>query len=42
LLKLGRPAICLETQHVRAGMSAQRNRTDKADALGLTHLVSTG
>jgi transposase len=27
LLKLGLPAICLETQHVRAAMSAQRNKT---------------
>ena len=25
LLKLGLPVICLETQHVRAAMSAQRN-----------------
>ena len=42
LLKLGLPAICLETQHVRAAMSAQRNKTDKADALGLAHLMRTG
>ena len=33
LKKLGLPAVCLETQHVRAAMSAQRNKTDKADAL---------
>ena len=33
LKKLGLPAICLETQHVRAALSAQRNKTDKADAL---------
>ena len=42
LLRLGLPAICLETQHVRAAMSAQRNKTDKADALGLAHLMRTG
>jgi transposase len=34
LLRLGLPAVCLETRHVRAAMSAQRNKTDKADALG--------
>lgn len=32
--KLGLPAICLETVHVRAAMSAQRNKTDRADAPG--------
>lgn len=42
LLKLGVPAICLETVHVRAAMSAQRNKTDKADALGIAHLMRTG
>jgi transposase len=30
LLKLGLPAVCLETKHVRAAMSAQRNKTDAA------------
>jgi transposase len=42
LLKLGLPAICLETLHVRAAMSAQRNKTDKADALGIAHMMRTG
>ncbi|WP_322418091.1 IS110 family RNA-guided transposase [Mesorhizobium huakuii] len=42
LRKLGLPAICLETVHVRAAMSAQRNKTDKADALGIAHLMRTG
>lgn len=42
LLKLGLPAICLETQHVRAAMSAQRNKTDQADALGIAHIMRTG
>jgi transposase len=39
---LGLPAVCLETRHVRAAMSAQRNKTDAADALGLAHLMRTG
>ena len=42
LRNLGLPAICLETQHVRAAMSAQRNKTDKADALGIAHIMRTG
>ncbi|ESW90267.1 hypothetical protein X772_08350 [Mesorhizobium sp. LSJC280B00] len=29
----------METQHVRAAMSAQRNKTDKADALGIAHIM---
>jgi transposase len=39
LLKLGLPAVCLETQHVRAALKAQRNKTD---ALGIAHLMRTG
>ncbi|MDK1494272.1 IS110 family transposase [Sinorhizobium sp. 7-81] len=39
LKKLGLPAVCLETQHVRAAMSAQRNKTD---ALGIAHIMRTG
>ena len=42
LKALGIPAVCLETHHVRAAMSAQRNKTDAADALGLAHIVRTG
>jgi transposase len=42
LEKLGLPVICLETQHVRAVLKAQRNKTDKTDALGLAHLMRTG
>lgn len=42
LKKLGLPTVCLETQHVRAAMSAQRNKTDKADALGIAHIMRTG
>ena len=42
LKKLGLPVICLETQHVRAAMSAQRNKTDEKDALGIAHIMRTG
>lgn len=42
LLRVGLPAICLETVHVRAAMSAQRNKTDKAGAFGIAHLMRTG
>ena len=42
LLALGVPAVCLETCQVRAAMSAQRNKTDATDALGLAHLMRTG
>lgn len=42
LVKFGLPAICLETRHVRAAMSAQRNKTDAADALGIAHIMRTG
>lgn len=42
MLKLGLPAVCLETQHARAALSAQRNKTDKADALGIAHIMRTG
>jgi hypothetical protein len=39
---LGLPAVCLETRHVHAAMSAQRNKTDATDALGIAHIVRTG
>ncbi|MGL4239626.1 MAG: IS110 family transposase, partial [Beijerinckiaceae bacterium] len=42
LLKHGLPTICLETQHVRAAMAAQRNKTDAADALGIAHIMRIG
>ncbi len=42
LKEAGVPAVCLETRHVRAAMSAQRNKTDATDALGLAHIVRTG
>ena len=42
LKAIGLPVVCLETRHVRASMSAQRNKTDAADALGIAHLMRTG
>jgi transposase len=42
LLAAGVPAVCLETRNVRAAMSAQRNKTDAKDALGLAHIMRTG
>jgi transposase len=42
LLKLGLPVVCLERQHARAALSAQRNKTDAVDALGLAHIMRTG
>ncbi len=42
LVKRGLAAVCLETRHVRAAMSAQRNKTDATDALALAHIVRTG
>jgi transposase len=42
LKRLGLPVVCVETRHVRAAMSAQRNKTDAADALGIAQLMRTG
>jgi len=42
LLKLGLLAVCLEILHVCAALKAQRNKTDKADALGIAHIMRTG
>lgn len=42
LKEMGLPVVCLETRHVRAAMSAQRNKTDAADALGIAHIMRTG
>ncbi|WP_075255857.1 IS110 family RNA-guided transposase [Herbaspirillum camelliae] len=42
LLAQGLPAVCLEARRVRAALSAQRNKTDAADALGIAHIVRTG
>jgi transposase len=38
----GLPAVCLEAWNVRAALSAMRNKTDKADARGIAHIMRTG
>jgi transposase len=39
---IGYPAICLECRHVKAGLSARRNKTDRNDARGIAQLVRLG
>lgn len=36
---IGYPAICLECRHVKAGLRAMRNKTDRNDARGIAQLV---
>lgn len=38
----GYPAICLECRHVKAGLGAMRNKTDRNDARGIAQLVRLG
>jgi transposase len=38
----GYPALCLECRHVKAGLSAMRNKTDRNDARGISQLVRLG
>ena len=38
LRALGLPVICLDARHARAALSAQVNKTDKNDALGLAQI----
>jgi transposase len=42
LKQRGLPAICVEAWHMRAALSAMRNKTDKADARGIAHIMRTG
>ena len=42
LRNVGYPAICLECRHVKAGLGAMRNKTDRNDARGIAHLVRLG
>jgi len=42
LKQRGVPAICLEARHARAALSAMRNKTNRADARGIAHIVRTG
>lgn len=38
----GMPAICMECRHVKAGLGAMRNKTDRNDARGIAQLVRLG
>ena len=38
----GYPVICLECRHVKAGLSAMRNKTDRNDARGIAQLLRLG
>ena len=38
----GYQAICLECRHVKAGLSAMRNKTDRNDARGIAQLIRLG
>jgi transposase len=38
----GFPAICMECRHVKAGLGAMRNKTDRNDARGIAQLVRLG
>jgi transposase len=38
----GYPALCLECRHVKAGLGAMRNKTDRNDARGIAQLVRLG
>lgn len=42
LQRLGFPVLCLEALHTRASLAAQRNKTDKNDALGIAQLLRSG
>lgn len=42
LLAAGWPAICIETRHAKAAMSAQQVKTDRNDARGIAHIMRTG
>ena len=38
----GLPVVCLETRQVKAALSAQKNKTDRSDAVGIGQIVRTG
>src|SRR5450759_5196384 len=38
LAEAGLPAICVETRHMRAGLKAQINKTDRNDARGIADI----
>lgn len=42
LAEAGLPAVCVETWHMKAVLSAQVNRTDRNDARGTTQMMRVG
>ena len=42
LVEAGLPAICVEAQHMRSALSAQRNKTDRNDARGIAQMMRVG
>ena len=42
LVEAGLPAICVETRHMHAALSAQINKTDRNDALGIAQMMRVG
>jgi transposase len=38
----GLPVVCMECRHVKAGLGAMRNKTDRNDARGIAQLVRLG
>ncbi len=42
LAEAGLPAICVETRHMRAVLSAQINKTDRNDARGIARMMRAG
>jgi transposase len=42
LAEAGLPAICVETRHMRAVLSAQINKTDRNDARGMARMMRAG
>jgi transposase len=42
LAEAGLPVICVETQHMRAMLKAQINKTDRNDARGIAQMMRVG
>src|SRR3954470_24220844 len=42
LVEAGYPAICVETRHMKAALSAQINKSDRNDARGIAQMMRVG